>query len=165
MDYISGRDGLGVPRVFACFMEALLDSKPMRLVDGGHAKRAITSIHDAIEALFLILGNPSAAQNQIFNIGNASNEISIAELALLMREIFADLTGDASVRRHPIETVSSMDFYGVGYEDCDRRVPDMTKAGHLLGWMPVRSLRETLSETIEFFYREYGRRALPVAAE
>jgi UDP-apiose/xylose synthase len=102
-------------------MEPLLDGKAMQLVDGGHAKRTITSIHDASDALLLILGNPAAAQNQIFNVGNTENEVSIAELAVLMREIFADVTGDASVKRNPIEVVSSQQFYGEGYEDCDRR--------------------------------------------
>ena len=158
-----GRDGKGVPRVLACFMEALLDCKAMQLVDGGHAKRTITSIHDAIDALFLIIGNPGAAQNQIFNIGNARNEVSIAELALLMREIFADVTGDARVKLHPIENVSSLEFYGAGYEDCDRRVPDMTKTSRLLGWSPTRSLQQTLREAITYYYQEYGRRNVPVA--
>jgi UDP-apiose/xylose synthase len=165
MDYIPGRDGEGVPRVLACFMEALLDGKPMKLVDGGHAKRTITSIHDAIDALFLVIRNPNVAQNQIFNVGNADNEVSIAQLALLMREIFADVTGDVSVKRHPIEYISGLEFYGEGYEDCDRRVPDMTKANELLGWSPTRSLQQTLKETIAYYYQEYGSRKLLVAAE
>lgn len=165
MDYIPGRDGEGVPRVLACFMQALLDGKAMQLVDGGRAKRTITSIHDAIDALFLIIGNASAAQNQIFNIGNAKNEISIAELAVLMREIFADISRDATVRQHPIEHISSSEFYGAGYEDCDRRVPDMTKTRQLLGWSPSRSLQETLRETVRYYYREYGRSTVAVAAE
>jgi UDP-apiose/xylose synthase len=158
MDYIPGRDGEGVPRVLACFMQALLDCKPMQLVDGGHARRTITSIHDAIDALFLMIGDPRAAQNQIFNVGNAKNEISIANLAVLMREIFADVSGDSSVKLHPMEHVSSLEFYGPGYEDCDRRVPDMTKASRLLGWLPTRSLQETLRDTVTYYYQEYGHR-------
>jgi UDP-apiose/xylose synthase len=165
MDYIPGRDGEGVPRVLACFMRALLDGQPMQLVDGGRAKRTITSIHDAVDALFLMIGNPHSAHNQIFNVGNSRNEVSIEELALLMRETFAEVTGDASVRRHPIESVSSLDFYGAGYEDCDRRVPDMTKTGELLGWSPTRSLEETLRETVTYYYNEYGRKSTLVAAE
>jgi UDP-apiose/xylose synthase len=165
MDYIPGRDGEGVPRVLACFMEALLDGKPMKLVDGGHAKRTVTSIHDAIDALFLVIRNPHGAQNQIFNVGNAENEISIEQLALLMREIFADVTGDVSAKHHPVEHVSGLEFYGEGYEDCDRRVPDMTKAHRLLGWSPTRSLQQTLKETITYYYQEYGCRKLLVAAE
>jgi UDP-apiose/xylose synthase len=165
MDYIPGRDGEGVPRVLACFMVALLDGKPMKLVDGGHAKRTITSIHDAIDALFLMIRNPNAAQNQIFNVGSAENEVSIAQLARLMRETFADVSGDVAVKQHPIEHVSSLEFYGEGYEDCDRRVPDMTKANQLLGWSPTKSLQQTLTETITYYYQKYGCRQLSVAAE
>ena len=41
----------------------------------------------------------------------------------------------------------------------------MTKATRLLGWSPTRSLQQTLLETITYYYEEYGRRDLPVAAE
>jgi UDP-apiose/xylose synthase len=155
MDYIPGRDGEGVPRVLACFMDALLHDKPLQLVDGGHAKRTITSIHDAIDALFLMLENPHAAQNQIFNVGAADNEVSIAELALMMREIFAEVTGNASVRLHPIKEVSSREFYGEGYEDSDRRIPDNTKARELLGWDAKYGLREMLELTMAYYVTEY----------
>src|SRR5262249_11482046 len=165
MDYIRRGDGAGVPRVLACFMEALREGKPMKLFDGGHVKRTITSIHDAIDALSLMIRRPTAAQNQIFNVGNAENEVSIAQLALLMREIFADVTGHVGAKQHPIEHVSSLEFYGEGYEDCDRRVPDMTKANQLLGWSPTRSLQQTLKEAITYYYKEYGCRRLSLAAQ
>jgi UDP-apiose/xylose synthase len=112
-----------------------------------------------------MISNPNAAQNQIFNVGSADNEVSIAQLALLMREIFADVTGDVSVKQHPIEHVSGLEFYGEGYEDCDRRVPDMTKANQLLGWSPTKSLQQTLTETITYYYQKYGCKQLSVAAE
>jgi len=163
MDYIPGQDGEGVPRVLACFMQALLDGTPMRLVDGGVARRTITSIHDAIDALELMIERPANAQNQIFNIGSPENEVSISELAILMREIAAEVRGDDTIRQHPIEHISSLEFYGPGYEDCDRRVPNISKANELLGWAPKRSLDETLRETIEYYYEHYGCRQLHAA--
>ena len=163
MDYIPGRDGEGVPRVLACFMRALLDGTPMQLVDNGVARRTITSIHDAIDALELMIERPSKAQNQIFNIGSRDNEVSIYELAILMREIFAQVTGDDNNRQHPIEYVSSLEFYGPGYEDCDRRVPNISKINELLGWVPKRSLNETLRETIEYYFEHYGLRQVHAA--
>jgi UDP-apiose/xylose synthase len=69
------------------------------------------------------------------------------------------------VRLHPIKEVSSREFYGEGYEDCDRRVPDITKAKRLLGWSPTKSLPEILTETIAYYYQEFGPSSLPVAAE
>lgn len=36
-----------------------------------------------------------------------------------------------------IVTVTSSEFYGEGYEDCDRRIADITKIKTLLGWEPT----------------------------
>jgi UDP-apiose/xylose synthase len=155
MDYIPGRDGEGVPRVLACFMKALLDGQPLQLVDGGGAHRTITYIQDSVDALTRMLDVPKA-RNQTFNIGNRANECTVAELAHMMREVYADITGDGRFKEHPIEDVSSEKFYGPGYEDCDRRVPDVSKAERLLGWDPKYDLRETLRITMQYFHDTYG---------
>jgi UDP-apiose/xylose synthase len=156
MDYIPGYDGEGVPRVLACFLAALLDNKPMLLVDGGMARRTIVSIHDAINAIVLMLTHPDTAQNQIFNIGNRANEVTMEELAQRMRKTYAKVTDDISYLKHPIEHISGLEFYGEGYEDCDRRMPDLEKAYRLLGWTPTRSLEEILHETVLFYFKRYG---------
>lgn len=155
MDFIPGRDGEGVPRVLACFMRALLDGQPMQLVDEGRARRTIVSIRDAIRAIVLMLQKPDRAKNQIFNVGNRNNEVTMRELAELMRETYAKCTGDSSYLAHPIVSVSSREFYGEGYEDCDRRMPNLEKARTLLGWEPQLSLRETLFETVSYYYEHY----------
>ncbi|MCP4304484.1 MAG: NAD-dependent epimerase/dehydratase family protein [bacterium] len=157
MDYIPGRDGDGLPRVMACFMQALLDNHPMRLVDGGTAYRTITHIDDGIDALIRMLDRPEQARNQVFNIGNRANEITIRDLARRMREIYADITGDRRYEAHPIETVAADVFYGPGYEDCDRRVPDIGRAEHLLDWQPKIGLEETLRRTMISFHEAFGR--------
>ncbi len=53
-------------------------------------------------------------------------------------------------RHHKIEIVdvSSGQFYGNGYDDSDRRVPDISKAKSLLGWSPSIGLDEALTTTI-----------------
>jgi UDP-apiose/xylose synthase len=157
MDFIPGRDGEGVPRVLACFITALLDGEPLRLVDGGLARRTITSIHDATEALMLILQNPEKSQNQAFNVANREAEVTIAELAQWMRKIYAAVSGESRYLDHPIVSVSADEFYGEGYEDCDRRVPVLTKITGLLGWQARRSLEETLIETVQYYYDLYGK--------
>lgn len=156
MDFIPGRDGEGVPRVLACFMTALLDGQPMQLVDGGHARRTIVSIHDAIDAVELMLQKPDAAQGQIFNIGNRANEVTIRELAERMRETYAQVAREPRHRHHPIVETTRDAFYGEGYEDCDRRVPDTGKAEALLGWRPWRDLSAILTETVTHYHQLYG---------
>ena len=155
MDYIPGRDGEGVPRVLACFMTALLDGKPMQLVDGGKARRTIVSIDDAIRAILLMLERPERAMNQIFNIGNRENEVTMRELAELMRRTYSEVTGDPAHAHHPILSVSSESFYGEGYEDCDRRMPNIDKARELLGWTPEIRLADALFATVKYYHERY----------
>jgi UDP-apiose/xylose synthase len=161
MDFIPGRDGDGVPRVLACFMTALMNREPMKLVDGGDRRRTIISIHDAIRAILLILEKPRRSRNQVFNIGNRANEITIRELAELMRSTYAEITGDPSFNQHPIETITGEQFYGRGYEDCDRRMPRINKAADLLGWSPRISLKDTLLETMTFYHHHYAKSTAP----
>ena len=156
MDFIPGRDGEGTPRVLACFMKALLDRAPIQLVDGGAARRTIISIHDAVRAVLLMLQKRASAKNQIFNIGNRNNEVTMAELADLMRKTYAKITGDSYYNNHPIVSVSSDEFYGEGYEDCDRRMPNLDKAKELLGWEPVIPLEEALYETMVWYHKHYS---------
>ncbi len=160
MDYIDGRDGEGVPRVLASFMGALLDRKPMRVVDGGAAMRTIVSIYDAVDAIELMLNQPERAQNQAFNIGNRDNEVTMLELAHRMRETYAAITGDESYLEHPIEDVSSLEFYGEGYADCDRRMPKLDKARELVGWEPKTPLDEILFDTMSDYHRRYAEAAV-----
>ncbi len=155
MDYLPGRDREGTPRVLACFLGALLDNKPMQLVDGGHARRTITSIHDAINAFLKILELPHVAQTQIFNIGNRNNEVSMLELAEEMRQSYYRITGDKQSLEHPIVEVSSEEFYGKGYEDCDRRMPNVSKAEHLLDWKAAIPLKDILDETIAYYIKKH----------
>lgn len=155
MDFIPQVDGEGVPRVLACFMSALMTRQPMKLVDGGGARRTIVAIEEAIDAVERILERPGRSQGETFNIGNPDNEVTIAELARLMRDTYAEITGDETYRRHPIEEMPAAAFYGPGYEDCDRRMPDISKAESLLDWRPRTPLREILFSTMQDYHAQY----------
>ncbi|HKK22329.1 MAG TPA: hypothetical protein VJ947_01475, partial [Pseudohaliea sp.] len=62
------------------------------------------------------------------------------------------------------ELVSGLDFYGPGYEDCDRRVPKVDKAWARLGWRAQVPLETVLRETIQDFIERYGAPASSAAA-
>jgi UDP-apiose/xylose synthase len=159
MDYLPGIEGEGKPRVLAMFVAAVLRNEPMLLVDGGRAKRTITSIHDAIDALVAIIDRPDQALNHFYNIGNPANEVSMRELALAVRSAFARVTGDERYLEHPIEEIDSEAFYGEGYEDCDRRVLDISAEQARLDWRPHRTLDELLDETVRYYWQKYGKPA------
>ena len=156
MDYIPGIDGDGVPRVVACFMEALLFNKPLRLVDGGKNRRVFTYIADAIDAVMGIIEKPVPAARQVFNIGNPANEVTIGELARRMADLFKELAPAQAARAIEIVSVSGEEFYGPGYEDSDRRIPDISKARELLGWAPRTGIDDALRATISAFIRDYA---------
>jgi UDP-apiose/xylose synthase len=157
MDFLPGYDGSGTPRVLASFMKGLIDGIPLQLVDGGNARRTITSIHDAIDAMMLMFESPHRAVMEIFNIGAVANELTIRDLAFRMRDIYAEVSGLESMRRHPIVDVSHEEYYGKGgYEDCDRRVVDASKAEDLLGWHPKFGIDEILREVIAYYYLHYA---------
>ncbi|WP_447964893.1 bifunctional UDP-4-keto-pentose/UDP-xylose synthase [Nitrospira sp. Ecomares 2.1] len=145
-------EGEGIPRVFSFFMDALLTGTNMKLVNGGHHRRCYTYIDDAVDAIYRIIMDVNGVCNrEIFNIGTPSNEISIRELAIKMQDIF--------VRRYPrndlplpqIVDVSGEEFYGKGYEDSDRRIPDISKAEALIGWKPQWGLNELLESTMDYY--------------
>lgn len=164
MDYLPGIEGEGKPRVLAMFVGAVLNDEPMLLVDGGHAKRTITSIHDAIDALIAIIDRPEHSLNHFYNIGNPANEVSMRELAEGVRRAFARVSGDDRYLSHPTREISSGEFYGLGYEDCDRRVVDITAEKARLAWQPHRSLDQVLDETVAYYWKKYGQRAPTLAA-
>ncbi len=196
MDFMPGVDGEGIPRVLANFSTALLRGEPLKLVNGGKAKRCFTSVHDAIDFLFALFdaglgcalsfgvgdspdaGCKTAAGaghsgrdavgvskvgaapgagvfSQAFNVGNAENEVSIAELAQKMRAIFAKVRGvDVSSLPEP-QSVSGEEYYGAGYDDSMRRMPSVAKAERLLGFRARIPLDTALEESLSWFVKHY----------
>ncbi len=145
----------GIPRVFSFFMDALLNGTQMKLVDGGTARRCYTYIDDAVECTNRIVENPGGVcDRQIFNIGSPYNEISIRQMAELMRAIYAEKFRDPAVRLPGIVSVTGEEFYGKGYDDSDRRIPDITKARTLLNWEPRIGVHEILETTMGYYVNE-----------
>lgn len=139
-------------------LQNLLRGEPLKLVDGGRSQRTFLYIKDAIEAVLLMIvssgsklfyasiyqlvlmcmpschvqDNPERANGHIFNVGNPNNEVSVKELAELMIKVYAKVSGVPASSLSTLD-VSSMDFYGKGYDDSDRRIPDMTIITRQLG--------------------------------
>ncbi|RZB80354.1 UDP-D-apiose/UDP-D-xylose synthase 2 isoform C [Glycine soja] len=134
MDFIPGIDGPseGVPRVLACFSNNLLRGEPLKLVDGGQSQRTFIYIKDAIEAVLLMIENPARANGHIFNVGNPNNEVTVRQLAEIMIQVYSKVSGEQTAETPTID-VSSKEFYGEGYDDSDKRIPDMTIINKQLG--------------------------------
>jgi UDP-glucose 4-epimerase len=78
---------------------------------------------------------------QVFNVGNNS-QISIMELAKKVIEI----TGSKS----SIEKIAYEKAYPEGFEDMQRRVPDISKIKQVLGWEPKINLNQIIKDIAAF---------------
>ena len=154
MDYLPGLDGEGTPRVVACFMRALLFSEPLMLVGGGRNQRSFLYVDDFIQGVLRILERPEACAGQIINLGNPAVDISISELAERMSVCYRSLFPNH--KPVPLQSVSPEDFYGPGYDDSPRRIPDINKANRLLDWTPSTTLDEMLPTIIRDYVERYG---------
>ena len=155
MDFMPGVDGEGIPRVLANFSTALLRGEPLKLVNGGVAKRCFTSVHDAVDFMFCLFAAGERALSQAFNVGNADNEVSIAELAQLMRVVYAKIKGVAENDVPGVEIVSGETYYGKGYDDSLRRLPFIVKAEQILGFKAKIPLQSALEESLRWFVGHY----------
>ena len=151
----------GIPRVFSFFMDALMNGTKMELVNGGQQRRCYTYIDDAIECAARIVENPNGAcDRQIFNVGHPDNEVTIRELAEEMLDIYREKFAKPGDKLPEIVEVGGVEFYGEGYDDSDRRIPDITKARTLLGWEPRWGMREMLEETMRYYVTDYAEQVL-----
>ncbi|XP_020582212.1 UDP-D-apiose/UDP-D-xylose synthase 2-like [Phalaenopsis equestris] len=157
MDFIPGVDGPseGVPRVLACFSNNLLRREPLKLVDGGQSQRTFVYIKDAIEAVLLMIENPDRANGHTFNVGNPNNEVTVKQLAEIMTQVYSKVSGEPPLEVPTID-VSSEEFYGEGYDDSDKRIPDMTIINRQLGWNPKTSLHDLLDSTMTYQHKTYA---------
>ncbi len=144
---------IGSSRAITQLILNLVEGSPIKLVDGGAQKRCFTDIKDGIEALFRIIKNKDEkCDGHIINIGNPTNEASIAQLADMLLDSF---------EKHPlrkyfppfagIKKIESSSYYGEGYQDVEYRRPSIKNAYRLLNWQPTIDLNQTIDETLDFF--------------
>jgi len=131
----TGAYGMVVPR----FVKQALDGEPLTVYGDGTQMRCFTNVRDVVAAL-LALGATPQSIGRVVNIGNP-REISIGELA----ELVLRITHSAS----PIELVSYEEAYGKGFEDMQRRAPDVSLLNDLVGFVPRIPLEETVREIAE----------------
>lgn len=149
----------GGSRVLTQFIGNILRNKPLKLVNGGHQTRCFLYIDDGIDCLVKIIENKNGkCDKEIINIGNPDNNITIRELASLIKEIFQKhplAKSNGLGRKIVIKDVDENDFYGEGYQDVSFRVPLIKKAHILLGWKPKIDIHTALERTIDFYINIY----------
>jgi nucleoside-diphosphate-sugar epimerase len=120
------------------FIVNALSGKPVQVHGDGSQIRSWCYIEDFSSALLSMLERPEAV-GEDFNIGNASNTLTILELA---RKV-VDLCG----------TDVPINFVDHPFPDVSIRVPSLIKAQSLLGYKPLYDLDSAIWLTVEW-YRE-----------
>jgi len=141
------------PRLPSCFLNSLLTNTPFNIVLPGTQRRCYTHIDDAINAITLIVANWDKCKNEIINIGNPKNEISVIEAAISMLDKYNELC--ETTKEFKFNSVYGQDYYGQGYEDCERRIPDISKINRLTKWYPRINLNSAFELTIKHALEKY----------
>lgn len=141
----------GDSRVITQFIGNIIRKESIELVDGGMQKRSFTDIRDGIDALVKIIENKEKVNHKIINIGFPENEFSIKELASILITKFKD----TNTINHMVEDIDvkcslSEEYYGEGYQDVSRRVPNIEKIKNILGWSPKLTLQDSISHIVDF---------------
>jgi len=136
-----------IPRVYSCFMNSLFRGTNLQIVSPGSQRRCYTYIDDAIEALLSIVDNFDKCKGRVINVGVPDNEITISGLACKMICYWMDITGSKRPTSHTIR-IDGEDLYGKGYEDSERRIPDISLIKSLTGWEPKTNLHDTFYKSM-----------------
>ena len=127
-----GAYGMVVPR----FVKAALANEPITVYGDGHQTRCFAHVLDVIDAVIEIAFADNTI-GKVINIGN-NFEISINDLA---NKIIAETGSKSKIVYVPYE-----EAYGGGFEDMDRRVPNIDLVEQLVGWKPRRDLSNIIAD-------------------
>jgi len=127
-----GAYGMVVPR----FVKAALANEPITIYGDGNQTRCFAHVFDVIDAVLKV----AFSQNTIGKVINVGNDFEISINGLAQKII--DETGSKS----EIVYMPYSEAYGDGFEDMERRVPNIDLINELVGWKPYRDLSTIISD-------------------
>ena len=128
----TGRYGMVVPR----FVHAALKNEPITIYGDGTQSRVFCHVADAVQAIATMAATDSTI-GDVYNVGG-TGEVTIKQLA----ELVLATTGSQS----PITYTPYSEAYPAGFEDIQRRVPDISKVKSAIGWVPNKDLKRIISD-------------------
>jgi UDP-glucose 4-epimerase len=144
-------DESGYGSVIARFAGQALAGGPITVHGDGRQSRCFTYVSDTVRGTMLAAETESA-RSQVFNIGG-NEEITVGELA---KSIDSALGTNVAIDIVPYES-----FYGAGFEDTRRRVPDVRRARDVLGFEAEVRLADGLRTTLDWCRANYASAASP----
>lgn len=135
----TGQYGMVLPS----FVQRALAGEPLHVYGDGQQQRCFCSVHDVVDGLRRLPQAPQAI-GRVVNLGS-QQETTIEELA---RRVIRLCESKSDVEFIPYERA-----YAKGFDDMQRRVPDITRARELIGWQPRQSLDEIILEVADSLRR------------
>ncbi len=133
----TGRYGMVLPN----FVQSALLGKPITVYGDGTQSRSFAHVKDVVTAITKLMDEP-AAVGDIFNVGN-NEEVTIKDLAMKVKT----MTGSDS----EIDYVPYEKAYGPGFEDMERRCPNIGKLKKIIQFEPSYNLENIIQSVIDYF--------------
>lgn len=133
----TGQYGMVVPR----FVQQALLHHPITVYGDGKQSRCFCYVDDVVKAMVKLM-NEEKCVGQVYNIGS-DEEITILDLANKVKK----LTNSDS----PIKIIPYDEAYEEGFEDMQKRIPDLSKIKHDISYEPKVPLDDILVEIIEYY--------------
>jgi UDP-glucose 4-epimerase len=133
----TGQYGMVVPR----FIQSALKNEPITIYDDGSQSRVFCHVEDAIKAV-IKLADTDTTIGDYFNVGG-TGETTIKQLA----EKVIKRTKSSST----INFIPYSEAYPEGFEDMQRRVPDISKIKNVVGWQPTHTLDSIIDSVAASF--------------
>ena len=130
----TGSYGMVVPR----FVGQAIRNQPVTVYGDGTQTRCFCHVKDVVDGLVALAEHPHAI-GRVFNLGS-SEEISIGDLARRIIEIVGS--------KSDLEYIPYDSAYEEGFEDMERRVPDIDRARQLVGFEPSVGLDDMIRSVI-----------------
>lgn len=130
----TGQYGMVIPNL----IDQGLDGRPITVFGDGSQSRCFTHVADVVQAMMQLIEHPDAC-GEVYNLGS-TEEVTILELARRIQ----DLTGG----RSQIVTIPYDVAYEEGFEDMQRRVPDISRIHGLIGYTPRHTLDQILADVM-----------------
>ena len=128
----TGRYGMVLPR----FVQAALNNEPITIYGDGSQSRVFCHVQDAVKAI-LTLASTDSTIGDVFNVGGVG-ETTMKELA---EKIISRTNSTSTITYTPY-----IDAYPAGFEDMQRRVPDITKIKNSINWSPANTLDSIIDD-------------------
>jgi UDP-glucose 4-epimerase len=128
----TGRYGMVVPR----FVHAALKNEPLSIYGDGTQSRVFCHVVDAVAAIVKIAETDSTI-GDVYNVGG-TGEVTIKQLA---EKVIALTESRSTITYTPYS-----EAYPAGFEDIQRRVPDISKVKKAIGWAPTKDLTQIISD-------------------